>query len=341
MGFRMRWLATLWIGGISCCSCASQSLDMKRDTHPVNFEFYSSGENEMLLAYKYDLMEDWKLQKMARTGFRFSTELEVEKEVWYEFVSPATNTWYKKDPLNPVIDQDHPYLRREAAGLLSNRNPDIHYFSSEHFDYFTTDAADRTAELEERYCRIAAHLAMLEVNPAPIAGKNIRYYSKLFGGMYSLPASAEVVDDIDIINAHEIIHLFLHNVAKYPPLAEGHAQCFQEYGNRKPLREANVNLAAKEKIRNQDLLDVMEHWQEKADYHLIGSFVYYHWFVDRALTPGFIDLSKKLTSDRTSYADFKGMYRESLKRDIEKTVGDWKNWLAGIDENSDVYVNWN
>ncbi len=329
----------LCIVGMSGPSCISPTIETNPNS--VNFEFYSSGENEMLLAYKYNLAEDWKLQKMDRTGFRFFTELEVVKEVWYEFVSPATNTWYKKDPLNPAIDHDHPYLRREMTGRLSSRNPDIRYFSSEHFDYFTTEWTDRTAELEERYRKIIMHLAILNIEAAPVHGKKIRYYSKLFGGMYSLPASAEVVDDIDIINAHEIIHLFLHDMARYPPLAEGYAQCFQEYGNRKPLREANVNLAAKEKIRNQDLLDVMEHWQEKADYHLAGSFVYYHLFVDRVLTLDFIELSKKLTSDQVSYADFKGLYRDSMKRDIEKTVGDWKTWLSGIDENSNVYVNWN
>ncbi len=308
----------------------------------VLFEFYSSHESEVQFAYLYGLKDDWRFKKMEKDGNRFYIYHPVDQEIWYEFVVP-TNTWYRRDPFNQYIDNYHPYLKRGKDALVTHRNLNVKYIASEHFDYFTTGDGTNIARLEEIYRELANNkLSIFGEKIEPIHGKKIRYYGGIFPGTYAEARSATIVDYGDRVNSHEMIHALLYRYPHFGPFAEGIAQCFQEEGNRFPLTEQNCSLAAKQKVKEQGkkLWDVLSNFSANSDYHLAGSFIYFHLFVEKDTTESFVRFLKELKPD-LDFNTVRELYKRRLGKDMQYYVNKWEQWVKSIDETSDVFVNWN
>lgn len=306
----------------------------------VLFEFYSSHEHEVQFAYLYDLKDKWRFKKMRKDGNRFYVYQPVDQEIWYEFVVP-TNTWYRRDPFNQYIDNYHPHLKRGKAALVSQKNLSVKYISSKHFDYFTTGDGNNITRLEEIYQELENKLAFFGEKIEPIHGKKIRYYGGIFPGMYSEAGSATIVDQGDHPNSHEIIHVLLYRHPHFGPFAEGIAQCFQVEGNRLPLTEPNCSLAAKQKVeQGKKLWDVLSNFPGNSDYHLAGSFIYFHLFVEKDTTDSFIRFLKELKPD-LDFNAVRELYQRQVGKDMQYYVNVWEQWVKSIDARSNVFVDWN
>ena len=264
------------------------------------------------------------------------------QKIWYEFVVPI-NMWYRRDPFNQFIDNNHPYLKRGNDRLVSHKNLEVTYVSSEHFDYFTTGDGAKITRLEEIY-RVLAwdKLSIFRENIAPIQGKKIRFYGGMFPGIYATVGNAEIVEQNDYPNSHEIIHVLLYKYPHFAPFAEGIAQCLQEAGNRLPLTEQNCSLAAKQKVTEQGnkLWDVLSNFSTNSVYHLAGSFIYFHLFVEKDTADPFVKFLKELKPDM-DFNTVRELYKRQLGKNMTYYVSKWEQWVKSIDTTSDVFVNWN
>lgn len=307
----------------------------------VSFEFYSSCEKRVQLAYTDTIKENWQFAEMKKDGNRFYTSLKTDKKIWYEFVAD-TNVWFKKDPLNSVIDYDHPFIPGKAEGRVQNRNIETRYASSKHFDLFTTkDTADINA-LESLYNKLTGDvLKFLNDDLHPIHNKKIRYYSGIYKGMYAYSGSAEVVDDSNVLNSHELIHILLYKYPKFPPFTEGIAQCFQERGNKFPLVERGCNMGAKQSVSQLDLYDVLKDWNNHKNYHMAGSFIFYNLFVKKDTRENFITLIKNLTEANATFDRFESLFFLFMQKDLKKATEEWRDWIINIEDTPAVYVSWN
>ncbi len=313
-------------------------------SNEVLFEFYSSDADEVSLAYLYRLEDAWRYVKMRRDGNRYFVSHPVEGEIWYEFVT-SPNVWYRRDPLNPQVHSDHPYLKREGARPLVQRRRDPHvtYVAGEHFDYFTTGDGTKIKELESVYRTLTGRLlTVLEPGLAPVHGKKIRFYGGIFDGCYTTADNAEIIEHGDYPNSHEIIHALLHAYPRLGPFAEGMAQCFQKSGNFRPIGEANCSLAAREKIKSTRLWDVLGDFGNHADYHMAGSFIFYQLYVAPDARAGFVAFLKEFRPGvAPSFEEVQGLYRKHTGRDLRAAVDEWEKWVARVTPSSRVYVDWN
>jgi hypothetical protein len=288
------------------------------------------------------LKDNWRFENMKKDGNRFYIYHPVDQEIWYEFVVP-TNTWYRRDPFNQFIDNNHPYLKRGNNELTTHKNLEVTYVSSEHFDYFSTGDGAKIVRLEEIYRELAENkLSIFKEKIAPIHGKKIRFYGGMFTGIYATAGNAEIIEQNDYPNSHEIIHVLLYRYPHFAPFAEGIAQCLQEAGNRFPLTEQNCSLAAKQKVKKQGkkLWDVLSNFSANSDYHLAGSFIYFHLFVEKDTTDSFVKFLKEMKPD-LDFNTVRELYKRQLGKDMQYYVNKWERWIDSIDTTSDVCVKWN
>ncbi len=313
-------------------------------SNEVLFEFYSSDADEVSLAYLYRLQDSWRYVKMKRDGNRYFVTHPVEDEIWYEFTT-SPNVWYRRDPFNQRVHSDHPYLKRNGAQPLvqRQRSPHVTYVAGEHFDYFTTGDGTKIKELEAVYRTLTERLlTVLEPGLAPIHGKKIRFYGGIFGGAYTTADNAEIIEGGDYPNSHEIIHALLHRYPRHGPFAEGIAQCFQKSGNFRPLGEANCSLAAREKYKTTRLWDVLGDFGNHADYHMAGSFIYHQLFVVPERRAGFVAFLKEFRPGVSpSFEEVQALYKKHAGQELRAAVDDWERWVGQVKPTHRVYVDWN
>ncbi|MEY4489821.1 MAG: hypothetical protein RIQ79_2329 [Verrucomicrobiota bacterium] len=306
----------------------------------VLFEFYSSAEQEVSLAYLNDLKDAWRFVKMEKEGNRFFVRHPVGKEIWYEFVV-SPNVWFRRDPFNRFVNENHPYLKRGPALLTTNRNLKVTYVPSAHFDYFTTGDGKKIKVMEELYTKLTTDiLTIFEPDLKPVHGKKIRYYGGMFEGVYATAGNAELIVNNDASNCHEIIHVLLHDYPHYGPFAEGVAQCLQQAGNQRPLTEANCSLAAKDKRKQVKLWDVLSDFGNHKDYHLAGSFIYYNLFAAPQARAPFVAFLKDLREGSITFEEVQARYQKHTGKELSASVRDWERWIATVGTSSNVYVDW-
>lgn len=331
----MRSLLIIVLFVTGSLACRGQS-----DADKVLFEFYSSAEQEVSLAYLNDLKDAWRFVKMQKEGNRFSVYHPVGKEIWYEFVV-SPNVWFRRDPFNRFVNENHPYLKRGPAPLTTHRNLKVTYAPSAHFDYFSTGDGKKIQALEAIYTKLTTDiLTVFEPDLKPVHGKKIRYYGGMFDGVYATAGNAEIIEKNDAPNSHEIIHVLLHDYPHFGPFAEGVAQCLQQAGNQRPLSEANCSLAAKDKRKQVKLWDVLGDFGHHNDYHLAGSFIYYNLYIAPDARASFVAFLKELRDGSITFEEIQARYLKHTGKALSVSVRDWERWIATVNPSSNVYVDW-
>lgn len=218
----------------------------------------------------------------------------------------------------------------------------ISKYTSEHFEYYTLGSKDKTEKLESIYQTLTDKLLKF-YGPTNVEEK-IKYMalpSEKYGGKpYALWGDVNmVVDPWDCSSSHELIHL-LAPVRK-TAFSEGLAQGLQREGN-EIMKDQNVNLNTKKYLQDGSFTNLDTIIQSGTAgimnyYHQMGSFVYYNIYImDKDKQFG--EFLRALEDD--SLAEVKRKYEDIMERDFDTVVEEWKEWVKGIDKNSDVYVKW-
>jgi hypothetical protein len=220
-------------------------------------------------------------------------------------------------------------------------------FNSEHFEYYT-NGENRINELERLYKRLVdTVLAPFETGLSPIFGKKIKYHGGGISGRYAHMETAEIVEENNAANSHEIIHVLLHKYPHVPAFAEGIAECFQEPGNRLPLIQGNVNLMCADALKSGKNISVVEEirtFNQTRNYYIPASFIYYHFYLmPQESKENFIKFLKAQTRENINspkYDVFES-YKTFMKADMAQTEAEWLKWVKTLTPKSKVYVAWN
>jgi len=325
------------IFGISACDSITK----------VRFYFYSSYHTNVLLVKSpFTNKNDFIL--LEKTNDYFFIDIVVTNKLHYYFVADGQDTI---DPFaNKIYAQ---YIVFQPTSSSSTSNIQQKLFISDHFDYFSRSGVDKSGELEGYFIKLTNFLYPL--SPKMMKPK-IRYYTPEF---VSIPVSlfakydtSEIFDSWDCSSSHEMIHTLI-NISNHP-LNEGQAQCFQKEGNL-IYKEQNVNLVSQKYMKQvvegtvkaktsiySLISDQNMFYNNKKiygnSYHLVGSFIFYNWYVldDAARFSKFL-LSLNTNDNGDAMTN---KYTQYTGRDFSEVETQWADWLLTINSNSDIYVGW-
>jgi hypothetical protein len=313
----------------------------------VKFYFYSSYHTNVMLA-KSPFTNKNDLIVMKKTNNYFYSDILITNKLQYYFIADSQATI---DPFaNKMFSQ---YMEFQLLSGFSTSNIQQKLFISDHFEYFSRFGNDKSGELESYFIKLTNFLNPLSPK---LKKPKIRYYTPQFVSfpinLFTIYETSEIFDSWDCASSHEIIHTLVH--IKNYPLNEGLAQCFQKEGNL-IYKEQNVNLVsqkyikevlqgkAKTKISIYELISDQKKFLTinatlRNSYHMVGSFIFYNWYVlnDADKFSKFL-LNLKTNDNGTTITNKYTLYTGKNFISVETQ---WTNWLMTINLKSSIYIQW-
>lgn len=313
------------------------------DTEPLNadykevvLKFYSSVFDEVYLTGNFN---GWCISsnKMLKNGNEFSITVPLHNNLFYRFY---TNNASFLDPLskNDFINMYsiHEILSESHTNLTEN----ITFVSGTYIDLLTNAPTYNINEYDNFYEKLIEVLSPFGNNLSPVHQK-IRYYIVDYDASFSYFAlyhESSCWDRDNVKSSHEMIHCIIN--IENSGFNEGVAQSFQKEGNYN-YKEQNVNLSARNIQSNRGNLsldNLIENWATQWDnYMLMGSFVFYNFFVDNEVSNQFSNFLFDIRYD-DDLTTIKNKYYSITNKNFDTVVSEWNDWLSTIDENSDIYV---
>ncbi|MCX7920866.1 MAG: stalk domain-containing protein [Clostridia bacterium] len=289
----------------------------------ITFKYYSSYAKEVYLSGTFNGWAPFG-KKMIKDGNWFSATLPIKDYAEYLFY--VDGQWYR-DPYCPITAgaMQGSVIDLRTSDVSTNISTNIKVFTSEHFDYFTSNGIDKTAELEAIYKTLSDSL--LSFFDAKINKPKIHYYAMKYNSdefPYAIYETSEIYDLLDCSSSHEVIHDLVY--IKNSAFTEGMAQCFQKEGN-STYKEQNVSLASKyilTKNGNIDLLSTIQKYTasrpDSDTYREMGSYNYYNIFILNK--PSEFAKFLKSLEFTDSIDDIKSKYRKAMGKELENTIND-------------------